>query len=67
MPVYGHGGDFEESYGFDNSYFASVLAPAMRSNLTFKLDNYWALGGFGVGDTCQGFPQAQVLQPQTPK
>jgi hypothetical protein len=52
--------------GFDGSYFASVLGPAMRPGLTFKLDNYWALGGLGVGDETLGFPSAKVYNHRRP-
>jgi hypothetical protein len=44
---------FETVYGFDKTFFASQL-PTQRLGEKLKIDNYYSLTGFAVGDVANG-------------
>ena len=50
-----------------SEFFPQVLGPAMRANLTFKLDNYWSRTGSGVGRATQGIAGALVYNHRRPR
>ncbi|MDC1205470.1 hypothetical protein N8083_01325 [Candidatus Pacebacteria bacterium] len=57
--------DDEEKFGYDDTFFASLL-PMNRDGLDLRIDNYYAINGAGVGERAEGqrvYNHPELIEP----